>query len=152
MKEELDEWKRGYYKVCHLLFPQTMCTDGCSTCRKNSRYLMMTHRIWAILRSGMYMDCSEWCTIIIVVLRGVGSTIIIMRLVSQVSFQSCLVVLNTDGVQRPEGHWQHVVLFSAWHSIPSLWTAYGCPSLGKQRQHSQRLSRAHFFIHFRPLT
>ena len=59
MKEKMDEWKRGYYKVCHLLFPQTMCTDGCSTCRKNSRYLMMTHRIWAILRSGMYMDCSE---------------------------------------------------------------------------------------------
>ena len=51
MKEKMDGWKRGYYKVrllCFFLPRWTKCVDRCWTCRANSRYLTMTRRIWAV--------------------------------------------------------------------------------------------------------
>ena len=148
----MDEWKRDYHKVhllCFFLPRWTMCADRCWTCKisyddPQDMGSLTFH----------YVEGLQWVTIIIVVSRrGIGSMTIIIHLASQVRIQLYLAVLNTDAIHRPEGCRQDVILFSAWYSIPSLRGAYGCPSFGEQRQHSQRISRVHFFhIHFHPLT
>jgi hypothetical protein len=61
MKEKMDEWNGAItrYFCCVSFLPRlTIYTDQCWTCRANSRYLTTTRKIWVVLRSVMWRDCS----------------------------------------------------------------------------------------------
>ena len=58
MKEKMDEWNRGYYKVhllCFFLPRWTMCADRCWMCRANSGYITTTRRICSSVNTHMVL-------------------------------------------------------------------------------------------------
>jgi 5'-3' exoribonuclease 1 len=58
MKEKMDGWKRGYYKVhllCFFLPRWTMCADRCWMCRANSGYITTTRRICSSVNTHMVL-------------------------------------------------------------------------------------------------
>jgi hypothetical protein len=85
VREKMDEWKRGYYKVCLSFFRVYLIWDArvdLRYVRANWRFHMMTRRICATWCFDTLRGCSGSCTIIMGAWhRGDGSMIIIMPLV-----------------------------------------------------------------------
>ena len=79
VKEKMDEWKRGYYKVCPS-HPRRCEMSLDIPCRASWRFRTTTRRSWATSSIDMWRVSSGSCTTTTAVLRpGVGSTTTIMH-------------------------------------------------------------------------